>query len=170
MYSAINNCTTVKQVLDNAATWQRMVKNNLIVYCIEQSDDFMRTLADYPDRLYELVSNKYMQTLIGKSTRLEQHEFQLKSPKGSPCYLELKDFLIVNVINAGDNLYGKYRSIYASFNNKEKEFNSKEEFEQISYLNKDTTLCNSLYFLEKNYGESKFVFTMTYYDLSKPTI
>ena len=69
LYSAINNCTTVKQVLDNAATWQQMVKNNLIVYCIEQSDDFMKTLADYPDRLYELVSNEYMQMLIGKSSR-----------------------------------------------------------------------------------------------------
>ena len=69
LYSAINNCTTVKQVLDNAATWQQMVKNNLIVYCIEQSDDFMKTLVDYPDRLYELVSNEYMQTLMGRSGR-----------------------------------------------------------------------------------------------------
>lgn len=69
LYSAINNCTTVKQVLDNAAAWQRMVKNNLIVYCIEQSDDFMKTLVDYPDRLYELVSNEYMQTLMKRSSR-----------------------------------------------------------------------------------------------------
>lgn len=69
-YSAINNCTTVKQVLDNAATWQQMVKNNLIVYCIEQSDDFMKTLVDYPERLYELVSNEYMQKLMRKSARV----------------------------------------------------------------------------------------------------
>lgn len=109
LYSAINNCTTVKQVLDNAATWQQMVKNNLIVYCIEQSDDFMKTLVDYPDRLCEFLRNEYALELMARSNRCSTctaKSFENGPVKG--VFIPIKSSPKASGYSSRTGLVGKY--------------------------------------------------------------
>lgn len=164
LYSAINNCTTVKQVLDNAATWQQMVKNNLIVYCIEQSDDFMKTLVDYPNRLYELVSNEYMQKLMAKSSRCQEYTMDNLKDNGP-----IKGEFIPVLATPSDAdlktsyFYGKYRD------GSNLEIDGKNIGKIINlYLNSKKMIAE-LSFGSTGYG-SGGVFSVYVYSPTKPTI
>ncbi len=171
LYSAINNCTTVKQVLDNAATWQQMVKNNLIVYCIEQSDDFMKTLADYPDRLYELVSNEYMQTLMRKSSRLTQDIISITAPKGTTRTSGLKNYVVFSfdeLVNT--DITKDYATLTLTFNGTTIETGDRDEVMNTSFLTRETIVLKSISITSIKRDVANFSVKATYYNLTKPTI
>lgn len=177
LYSAINNCTTVKQVLDNAATWQQMVKNNLIVYCIEQSDDFMKTLVDYPDRLYELVSNEYMQTLMKRSSRYKNYTVSSNYRYGQVSNsLSISGNLFLFSIVSSNSYYAETSKLIIEYNDGSSESYSDKNHTNGQIYKYLTTkkIIKQLDITATRYTESQYTqdasYTISVYDLTKLTI